>query len=110
MDENLKKNLHTFEIIAAVTLLLISVASFFPKPGITGFVSVETKKQKIESEYQAELFSIRLMKKYYSKQYRLLLKRFKDIKRMEYYKNNEPIYYKAFSKIKDYKETEWFGY
>jgi hypothetical protein len=48
MDEKLKKNIHNIEIIGAVILLLISVASFFPKPGITGFVSVETKKQLID--------------------------------------------------------------
>jgi hypothetical protein len=48
MEEPTKQKLHQFEIIAAVVLLLVSIASFFPKPGITGYVSVETKKQKID--------------------------------------------------------------
>lgn len=48
MEESTKKRVHQIEIIAAVVLLLVSIASFFPKPGITGFVSVETKKQKID--------------------------------------------------------------
>lgn len=48
MEESTKKRLHQLEILAAVVLLLVSIASFFPKPGITGYVSVETKKQKID--------------------------------------------------------------
>lgn len=48
MEESTKKKIHQFEIMAAILLLLISVVTFFPKPGITGFVSVETKKQKID--------------------------------------------------------------
>ena len=48
MEESTKKNIHRMEIIGAVVLLLISIASFFPNPGITGYVSVETKKQKID--------------------------------------------------------------
>jgi hypothetical protein len=48
MEESTKKKLHQIEIIGAIILLLVSVASFFPKPGITGYVSVETKKQKID--------------------------------------------------------------
>jgi len=48
MDELKKSRIHQFEIIGAIVLLLIAVASFFPKAGITGFVSVETKKQKID--------------------------------------------------------------
>lgn len=48
MDEQNKKRIHQIEIMVAVILLLISIASFFPKPGITGYVSVETKKQKID--------------------------------------------------------------
>lgn len=48
MKESTKKKIHQIEIIAAVVLLLVSIASFFPKAGITGFVSVETKKQRID--------------------------------------------------------------
>ena len=48
MEESTKKNIHRMEIIGAVVLLLISIASFFPNPGITGYVSVETKTQSID--------------------------------------------------------------
>ena len=48
MEESTKTKLHQIEIIGAIVLLLVSVISFFPKPGITGYVSVETKKQKID--------------------------------------------------------------
>jgi len=48
MEEQSKKKIHQIEIIAAVVLLLVSIASFFPKPGITGYVSIESKKQKID--------------------------------------------------------------
>lgn len=48
MEESTKKRVHQFEILAAVVLLLVSIASFFPKPGITGYVSIESKKQKID--------------------------------------------------------------
>jgi len=48
MEESTKKKLHQFEIMAAVLLLLVSVVSFFPNTGITGFVSIESKKQEID--------------------------------------------------------------
>jgi hypothetical protein len=48
MEESTKKRIHQFEIIGAVVLLLVSILSFFPKTGITGYVSVETIKQKID--------------------------------------------------------------
>lgn len=48
MEESTKKKLHQAEIIGAVVLLLVSILSFFPKAGITGYVSVETKKQEID--------------------------------------------------------------
>ncbi len=43
MEESNKTKIHQIEIIGAVLLLLIAVVSFFPRPGITGYVSVETK-------------------------------------------------------------------
>ena len=48
MEEPTKKRIHQIEIIVAAVLLLISIASFFPDSGITGFVSIETKKQKLD--------------------------------------------------------------
>jgi hypothetical protein len=48
MEESTKTKIHQLEIVAAVVLLLVSVVSFFPNRGITGYVSVETKKQEID--------------------------------------------------------------
>jgi len=48
MEESAKKRIHQFEITAALVLLLVAVVSFFPNPGITGYVSIETKKQAID--------------------------------------------------------------
>lgn len=47
MDESTKSKVHQVEIIAAIVLLFVGIVSFFPNPGITGFVSVESKKQII---------------------------------------------------------------
>lgn len=47
MEESTRKKIHTAEITLAVVLLLVSVLSFFPNTGITGFVSVETKTQEL---------------------------------------------------------------
>ncbi len=48
MEESTKKKLHQFEITGAVVLLLVSVISLFSNAGITGYVSVETKKEEID--------------------------------------------------------------
>ena len=47
MEESTKKKIHSIEIMVAVVLLLVSILSFFPNSGITGFVSLETKTQEI---------------------------------------------------------------
>lgn len=48
MEESTKKKIHQIELIGAIILLLIAIVSLFPNPGITGHVSLETKKQKID--------------------------------------------------------------
>ena len=65
-----------------------------------------TYKQKVRNEYKAELFSVKCMKKYYPEEYKQLLERYRKRNYMKYLKKDEPLYYEAFSKIKDYKETE----
>lgn len=48
MKESTKKRVHEIEIIAAATLILVSVALLFSRPGITGYISYETKIHKID--------------------------------------------------------------
>lgn len=48
MEESTKKRIHQLELIGAFILLLAAVVSFFPNPGITGYVSIETKSQAID--------------------------------------------------------------
>ncbi len=48
MEESTKSRIHQIEIIAAVVLLFVGIVSFFPNPGITGYVSVESRKQRID--------------------------------------------------------------
>lgn len=47
MEDSTKKKIHEIEITAAVILILVSVISFFPKPGITGHVSAEIKTKTL---------------------------------------------------------------
>lgn len=47
MENYPQSKFHKYEIIGALVLLLVAVISFFPNPGITGFVSVDTKTQKV---------------------------------------------------------------
>lgn len=48
MEEQTKMNIRKFEVIGAILLAMVSVITLFGKPGITGFVSVETKVQSID--------------------------------------------------------------
>jgi len=66
----------------------------------------DTEEQIIEAEYKAENFAFNMMKKYYAKQYKMLLKYFIKTNMMKKLNKKLPIYYKAFSRIKDYKNTE----
>lgn len=66
----------------------------------------KTEEEIIESEYQAEKFASTMMKNHYPKEYKELLSFMTKKKTMSNLKKKKPIYYKAFSRIKDYKETE----
>lgn len=63
----------------------------------------DTEDEMIECEFQAEDFSCQMMKKFYPKQYQQYLRWFKKRKKMKEYQQNKTIYYKAFIRIKDYK-------
>ena len=47
MEEDKKKRIYQVEIALVVVLVLVSIVSFLPNSGITGFVSIETKMQPI---------------------------------------------------------------
>lgn len=47
MEESTKKKIHEIEIVAAIVLVFVSVTFLFPKPGITGYVSYETKTHEV---------------------------------------------------------------
>ena len=64
-----------------------------------------TEKQQIESEYQAEKFSIRMMKKYYPKLYETMIKTMIKRESMKRLERKEPLYYEAYIKIADYRKT-----
>lgn len=66
----------------------------------------DSKKQIIESEYQAERFSCKMMKKYYPKQYKILLKCMKKKNTMVNLKRDNSLHYQAYKRIKDFRETE----
>jgi predicted HD phosphohydrolase len=68
-------------------------------------LSYNTEKEVIESEKKAELFSIKMMKKHYPSEYKILLERMERMQSMKYWKKKDPIYYEAWKNIKDYKET-----
>ena len=59
----------------------------------------------IESEYQAERYSVKMMRKHYPRDYGLLLERFIRLNIIGKKKKEEPLYYKAYKRIKDYRNT-----
>jgi len=65
-------------------------------------LSYNNKRQRILSEYKAEKFALKQMKKYYPKRYKKLIK-YITKKVLPYYKENYPLHYKAYLKIKEYK-------
>ena len=65
----------------------------------------ETDEEKIESEYRAEKFSIKMMKKHYPSLYKKLIKRLIKRQKLFKYTGKEDIYYKAFIRIKEYRDT-----
>lgn len=65
-----------------------------------------TYKQQVDSEYQAERFSLDMMKKYYPKQYRLTIKWFKEIDYIKKMKKKDKLYYDAYRRIREYKNGQ----
>lgn len=72
---------------------------------IINHLPYDTEAQQIESEYRAELFSIKMMKKHKPRLYKMLLQRMRQQQSMIKLKKKDPLYYKAWIRIKDYRET-----
>jgi len=66
-----------------------------------------TYKNQVISEREAERFSIKMMKKYYPKQFKILIQRFIKQQRLIKYnkKSEDKLYYDAYVQLKDYKDT-----
>lgn len=64
-----------------------------------------TKEEMILSERRAEQYAIRMMKKHYPKQYKQLLNYMTKHQVMKELEKEEPLYYNAYIKIKDYRKT-----
>lgn len=65
----------------------------------------DTEAQQIKSERMAERFALRMMRKYYKKEYKQLLKYMKEKQTLLKLKKKDPLYYKAFIKIRVYRNT-----
>ncbi|MHA1437940.1 MAG: hypothetical protein ACTSPD_10220 [Promethearchaeota archaeon] len=65
----------------------------------------DTDEQKVLSERKAEMFSVRMMKKYYPKEYQKMLKRMTERNSLIKMKKDDPLYYKAYLSIADYRNT-----
>jgi len=64
-----------------------------------------TDKQKIESEYQAEKFSVKMMKKHYPKLYKTMIDRMVKRGYIKKLKKTDILYYESYIKIRDYRNT-----
>lgn len=63
----------------------------------------ESEEEQIKCEYDAEKYAIQMLKKHYPKQLAFMLNKMKKNKAMEQYKKTDPLYYKAYIKIPEYK-------
>lgn len=63
----------------------------------------DTDEQMIESEYQAERFALRMIKKHYPKYLKDVVLAAKKTLACKEWRDSFPIHYQAFSKIKEYK-------
>lgn len=66
-----------------------------------------TYKNQVISEREAERFSIKMMKTYYPKQFKLLIQTFVKEQKMKKYKKDpeDLLYYDAYVQLRDYKDT-----
>ena len=74
MKESTKEKIHQIEIVAAFVLILVSVVSFFPNQGITGYVSVEIKTQQINltiANSQSYILTTNIQKDFYLTSFQL---------------------------------------
>ena len=69
--------------------------------------STKCEKLKIKSEYLAEKFALKMLKKYYPKLYKQQLKRLpKKLKEIKYeWSKNKQYYYEAYKQIPEYQGT-----
>ena len=63
----------------------------------------DTEEEKVTSEYKAELYSLRQVRKHYPKHLDEILKASRKVINSRRYKKEFPIHYNAFLKIKDYR-------
>ncbi len=90
--------------IGAVPMSIVISDMFHEIGHMINNLPYDTVDEEVESEYQAELFSIRMMRKYFPKDLRKMLKRIKKYNRMDWWRKKEPVYFQAFTKIKEYKK------
>jgi len=66
-------------------------------------IKYKHKRETIKSEFQAETFSLRCIKKYYPDYLKNMVRSMKEQLKDKKWKKNYPIHAKAFAKIKEYK-------
>jgi len=64
-----------------------------------------TDKEREQSEFKAEQYSCTMLKKHFPREYKRMLLRMTKMKSMLVMKKKEPLYYRAFIRIRDYKKT-----
>ncbi|MFW6311205.1 MAG: hypothetical protein ACOC1K_03110 [Nanoarchaeota archaeon] len=64
-------------------------------------IKMKHSDTKIEQEYSAENFAIKMIKKFYPEYYEISI--YTVTLCLGYFKKHHPIHYKAFSRIKDYQ-------
>lgn len=69
-----------------------------------GHIKYKHKIETIKSEYQAEKFALKCVKKYYPNYLKGMVKNMKKQLKDKNWAKNYPIHAKAFNKVKEYKE------
>lgn len=89
------------KIIAKASKPLLISVIFHEISHLINQLPYSTDKEKIKSETTAEKFAFEMTKKYYPKQYKLLIKEYKENNYLENYKTSDIIAYKALKKLKN---------
>jgi len=63
-----------------------------------------TEANKVKREYLAETYALKQLKKYFPKEYKNHIEAWKKQLQIKSWQKEFPIHYKAFSKIREYKE------